>query len=53
MAITIGAGLVARSVPMASVIWGSTAFVWVGRIVLAAIAGYASVALVQDIAEIL
>ncbi len=53
LAITIGAGLVARSVPMASVIWGSTAFVWIGRLVLAVIAGYASVALVQDIAEIL
>jgi hypothetical protein len=53
MAITIGAGLVARSVPMASVIWGSTALVWIGRLSLAVIAGLASVALVQDIAEIL
>jgi hypothetical protein len=53
VAISIGAGLVARSVPMASVIWGSTAFVWVGRIVLVATAGYASVALVQDVTEIL
>ncbi|HVD71774.1 MAG TPA: hypothetical protein VNG34_13065 [Actinomycetota bacterium] len=52
-AITIGAGLVARSVPMASVIWGSTTFVWIGRLALAVIAAIASVALVQDIAEIL
>ena len=34
VAITIGAGLVARSVPMASVIWGSRPFVWFGRIAL-------------------
>jgi hypothetical protein len=53
VAITVGAGLVARSVPMASVIWGSRPFVWLGRIALAIVAGFASVALVQDIAEIL
>jgi len=53
VAITIGAGVVARSVPMASVIWGSTAFVWIGRLGLAAIAAIASVTLVRDIAEIL
>lgn len=53
VAITIGAGLVARSVPMASVIWTSRPFVWLGRITLTAIATIASVALVRDIAEIL
>jgi len=35
------------------VIWGSTTLVWIGRLALAVIAGLASVALVQDIAEIL
>ena len=53
VAISIGAGLLARSVPMASVIWGSTALIWVGRIVLAVTAAYASVALVQDVTEII
>jgi hypothetical protein len=53
VAITIGAGLVARSVPLASVIWGSSAFVWLGRLALVVVAGYASVALVGDIADIL
>lgn len=53
VAITIGAGLLARSVPMASVIWGSAAFVWLGRLALVVVAAFASVALVQDIAEIL
>jgi len=53
VAITIGAGLVARSVPMASVIWTSRPFVRLGRITLTAIAAIASVALVRDIAEIL
>lgn len=53
VAITIGAGLVARSVPMVSVIWTSRPFVWLGRITLTAIAAIASVALVRDIAEIL
>jgi hypothetical protein len=38
---------------MASVIWRSTASVWIGRLGLTVIAGFASVALVQDIAEIL
>jgi hypothetical protein len=53
VAITVGAGLVARSVPMASVVWTSRPIVWLGRIALMAIAALASVALVQDIAEIL
>ena len=53
VAITIGAGLLARSVPMASVIWESAAFVWLGRLALVVVAAFASVALVQDIAEIL
>ena len=43
----------ARSVPMASVIWRSRPFVWFGRIALTAIAVIASVALVRDIADIL
>jgi hypothetical protein len=51
--ITVGTGLVARSVPMASVVWTSRPFVWLGRIALTAIAALASVALVQDMAEIL
>lgn len=53
VAITVGSGLVARSVPMASVIWGSKPFIWIGRIALGVSAGYASIALVQDVAEIL
>jgi hypothetical protein len=53
LAITVGAGLVARSVPMASAIWMSRPFVWLGRLALTAAAAFASVALVPDIAEIL
>jgi hypothetical protein len=53
VAITVGTGLVARSVPVASAVWTSRPFVWLGRIALTATAALASIALAQDIAAIL